>query len=214
MSGHRIVRLVAIVSLAAIASGCGDDAVTTTTTAAATPTTLDGQGPDTASSGLSEAIAATGDTYAFTSVVTTGDVEITTVEGVQFQGTGSYIVTTGGATIEYIVATEGRWFRQPLGEWIPLQEPAPVRAPLAVFSAPASVERTSDDAGVTVYEATFDGASIGFTAGDVTVTFRVRDGVLAQIEYTVALGDAQGQATVVTSIDTETELQPITLPEA
>jgi len=200
----------------AVVIGCGDDGTseptTTTTAVVVATTTTGGQGADSASRDLAAAIAATGDTYAFTSIVTAAGVEITSVEGVQYQGAGSYLVTTGGATVEYIVAPEGRWFRQPLGEWVPLQEPAPVRAPLAVFEAPALVEEISDEGGVTVFAATFDGVALGFAAGDITVTFQVRDGLLAQIEYAVELGETQGLATVVTMIDTATEIQPIAIP--
>lgn len=218
MNGHTNARrLTTLLVFAAIVIGCGDDgssAPATTTIAAvvATTTTTSDQGTDLAATDLADAIAATGDTYAFTSIVSADGVEITSVDGVQYQGTGSYVVHTGGATVEYIVAPEGRWFRQPLGEWVPLREPAPVRAPLAVFSTPASVTRTSDQGDITVFEATFDGVSLGFAAGDVTVTLQVRDGLLAQIEYTVALGDSQGLATVSTMIDTATEIQPIPIP--
>lgn len=205
----------ATVLLVSIVAACGDD---DGASAAASTTVTTTDPPGTTASGgdaavrLADAVAAVGTQYAFTSTVTAGGVEVTSVEGVLYGDTGSYVVHSGGATVEYIVAPTGRWIREPLGEWLPLQESAPVMAPLAVLSTPISVDTLSGSGDLLVLAAIYDGASLGFTDGEVEVHITLIDGVLTEIAYEVSLGEGQGTAEVVTVIDAEADVQPITLP--
>jgi len=82
-----------------------------------------------------------------------------------------------------------------------------------LMSSSSTVELTvvSSDGDDAVLEATYPPSVLGFSGDeDVVVTLTVVDGALAEIRYTVPAG--AGEAVVVTTIDTDSEITPITVP--
>ncbi|MDP2623130.1 MAG: hypothetical protein Q8Q29_04970, partial [Actinomycetota bacterium] len=202
-----------------VVAACGDTPATTGTTSTSAPaiaTTSPGghgeAGRDEAGRSLQSAIAAVGDDYGFSSTVTVDGVQISGIEGAVQGDTGSYVVESGGATLEYIVSPSGRWVRAPGADWVRLQGAVPVRAPLSLLAAPKSVEMVAQPEQDTIVRATYDAASLGFAGEEIEVRITIRGGILFSLEYGVAIGE--GSASVVTLITPDTSAAPIELPDA
>ena len=210
---RRVIGAIAAMLLALTA--CGDSSISATTTASVAPTTT-APSPtppdDDAARLFADAVAAVGDSYAFASTVVANGSEVTSVEGSLHGDRSSYVIRSGGSTLEYIVSSEGRWVRPPGGDWVTLGEPVPFAQPLAALASPLSLEVLSRSTEVTVLQATYEGATLGFTNGEMVVTITVVAGVLTRIEYTVPFGEDGTFSTVVTVIDAAADVPPITLP--
>ena len=121
--------------------------------------------------------------------MTLGGVETTHLGGSVYDGTGQYLVTSGGSTVEYIIGPAGQWARQGDAPWAVLAGPAPVVDPLTPLTHPSAVTVVSSDGDDAVLEATFAAAVLGFSGNeDVVVTLTIVDGVLAEIRYTIPAG--------------------------
>ena len=205
----RSLLLGAAIVASVIALGsCGDDGATTSTTPGTTAatTTVAPSDPN-----LADAVAAVGGRYGFTASVTVGSVETTHVEGSVYDGTGQYLVTSGDRVVEYIIGPSGQWAREGNELWAVLAGPAPVVDPLTPLAQPSALTVVSSDGDDAVLEATYPPSVLGFSGDeDVVVTLTVVDGALAEIRYTVPAG--AGEAVVVTTIDTDSEITPITVP--
>ncbi len=152
-----------------------------------------------------------GERYGFAASVTLGGVETTHLEGSVYDGTGQYLVTSGGSTVEYIIGPAGQWARQGDAPWAVLAGPAPVVDPLTPLTHPSAVTVVASDGDDAVLEATFAAAVLGFSGNeDVVVTLTIVDGVLAEIRYTTPAGG--DEAVVVTTINTDSAIAPITVP--
>ena len=207
----------ATIVLALLLSGCGDDGSTPTsggnvTTTMITPTSV----ATTSTSGaeypeVAAAITAVGTRYRFTALVTVGGAENTRVEGVVYDGIGQYLVTTAGQTVEYIMGPAGQWARQGSGPWTVLAGPAPVVDPLGSLAHPVAVTVVSTQGATMLIDATYPGSALGFAgAGDVVVQMVIVDGAIAETRYAVPLSDQE--AAVVTTIESDAAMTPVTIP--
>ncbi|MBI5156377.1 MAG: hypothetical protein HZA58_00035 [Acidimicrobiia bacterium] len=214
----------AIVVSALLVTGCGDDTARTATSVTTEPLTSSTSSGTTSPTGdttatstpaadptLSEALAAVGARYRFTAVVDVGGVVTTQVDGTVYDGSGHYLVTSGGTTVEYIIGPSGQWARQAEGAWTVLSGPAPVADPLTPLAHPTRIEVVSSDAGRVVLDATYPASALGFVGSDeVVVTILIADGALAELRYQMPIGE--DLATVLTTIDITSEVTPITAP--
>lgn len=202
----------AAVAFVLVTAACGDAAPATTTAAVpqddATTTTVTNQADPTS---LGDALAAMGTRYAFDAAIILDGVEVTTVEGMVYDGIGSYVVSAGGSDVEYVVSDQGQWAREPGNEWAPLAGPAPLRDPLTPLTTPLSTSIVDTNATDSVVEAVYDGSTLGFASNDdVTVTIRIVGGVIESITYEASVAD--GIATVITRFDPTAAVESIKVP--
>lgn len=207
----------AIVAMAIVVAGCGDDTPAATTVApTATTATTDGAGASTVAPKddlLDAALANVGTRYAFTATVTLDGAEATRIEGTVYDGVGAYVVTSGGASVEYVVSDQGQWAREAGGDWAVLSGAAPLVDPLDPLTRPLRTRVLDTNGANALVEATYDGATLGFSAGgEVDVTITITDQAVTSISYDAPVGD--GIAIVVTTFDGTADVAPIQVPPA
>ncbi len=159
----------------------------TTTTTTTTTTTV----PIDAAALLADALAAYADGYRFSSHATVGDATAGDVTGIVLGDTVQMAVTSGGATVTYVITPEIRWVRVENGTWEELAENPPVAAPLAPLARPTSLVVTAVDGGEVTLAATYDAAAFGLPPGPLTMTLSFGDGRLTAASYTTG-GDPAG----------------------
>lgn len=176
------------------------------------PTTSTATMDDAALALLRKAVDAVGDAYRFVSVVVVDDQVVIRVEGAISGESALYLVTAEETSLEYLVTAERRWVREPEGEWLPLDQPAPVRRPLAALEEPLAAKIVSQNTTERVILSTYDGAALGFAGeGQVEVTLTVRGDRLDTIRYSVLLED--DEAVVTTTIDADADVGELVPPD-
>lgn len=174
------------------------------TTPAAPPAT-DPPTP-TAADVLAAALRTTAAGYHFTTTVRVGDEVALSAEGDHLAGGTRMTVTSGDASIEYVIAEGQAWVAQD-GEWSELDEPT-VTDPLAALGTPASVRDLPDGGRL---EATYPGSALGLESADpVPVVFELADGRIATITYRTESGGTE--ATVVAVLGPPASETPVTIP--
>ncbi len=183
--------------------------VTTTTTAAPAPPAAVEDAPDPATV-LFEALAAYADGYEFTGTATVNDQEASVVSGRWIGGASQLLIRSGSGEVEYLITAEGQWARLPDGNWEPLEGTPPTDNPLAVLSAPDSLEIVSSDANTVRLRGVFAAETLGLTGVPIEVQLVVTNGTLVEASYTVDGDGAIG--TSVTTFSKPSDTTPITVP--
>lgn len=168
---------------------------TTTTTLATTTTTqaIDVGGV------FAEALAATSPNYRFQSVVTVGDLTVTTIQGVVDGESVAANITAGTSEVAYVRTPEGEWVTGPDDEWSVLEGEAPAGAPLAALADATDLALQSADGEQAVILATL-GAAAGPAAG-TRVAITVGGGLVTEIRYQAQSGaDIAEVTTTVTEV--------------
>ncbi len=192
-----------------VMAGCSDGAVTdssaattigpTTTTnlavsstAAVAPTTQ----PVDVAAVFQEALAASSVNYRFESVVSVGDTQVTTIQGVVDGESVAAEIAAGSSAVSYIRTPEGEWVTGPDEEWSVLEGEAPVGPPLIGLSD--ATELTLDATGENSRTVL---ATLGPAAGPAAgarVSILIVGGLINQISYQAPWG--ADTASVVTSV--------------
>jgi len=159
---------------------------------------------------LTDSIAAVGTRYEFdTSVALTGGT-LTLVSGRVYDDASTYLITTAGSALEYVVTRQGRWVRDADGDWVALEDVAPINNPLAPLASPIAIDVLSIDGTITL-AATYPGETLGFDVADeVTIEIAIVGSRLASLRYQAAAGDSI--VTVETIVSTNLEIEPVNVP--
>lgn len=140
-----------------------------------------------------------------TSVTVDGSIAVTSV-GRALGGARALTVTTAGKTVEYIQIPPQAWARQSGGSWVLVAVEEAPGSPLAVLSAPTTVE--ADPSSPSTLLATYAAASLGLSGDPVSVRITLGEAVVFRYQ-----GDASGHPTVSeTTIRATANLEPITAP--
>jgi len=160
---------------------------------------------------LTDAIEAVGTRYEFaTSVGMLGET-LTRVSGRLYDDSSAYLITTSGSELEYVITPEGRWARDPGGDWVTLQENPPLADPLSMLTAPKAIEILAVDGATVTIAAAYGGVALGFPDTEqITVEMVIAGSRLRSLRYsTEAGGDV---ATVETEISSKLNIEPVTAP--
>jgi hypothetical protein len=205
-------------TLALVLLACGGEAATTTVTASAPTTsalivtTTTAPVATTQSVDVDavfiEALGATSANYAFQSVVSVGDTEVTTIQGVVDGESVAADISAGSSSVSYIRTPEGEWVTGPDEEWSVLEGEAPAGAPLVGLSDATDLVLESVDGASQVVLATL-GPAAGPAAG-ARVSIAIIDGLIAEITYQAPWG--ADTASVVTSVSNVGAAGGVTAP--
>jgi hypothetical protein len=204
-------HLGALLALVIVAVACSQDA------AGPAPTTqTESDAPATTATTVEQvdlraAIGAVGDSYTFETIVVVGQTVLTEVSGRVDGDSSTYIVSTGGSAVEYVVTPEGRWVREPDEAWVPLREAAPGSNPLAVLLDPDDVAVTGEVGTTTILTATYAGSDLEIDADTVSVEFVVSGGLVTSLSYDAPTA-SESVASVTTVIAPTPGAEPILPP--
>ncbi len=195
----RRAALVAITALALFAvAGCSpgepdtsaDVVESSTSTASSTEVTVGGeqdteQGAEPLDGGvlLSSALALYGDGYQFSAVAEVQGSEAAVISGVIIGQSARMTITSGDATVSYVITPEGSWIQTEGGEWQEVDSVGAIERPLEDLASPTSITIVSSDDDGTTALAVYDGAA--FDSDDVIeMNLRFVDGRLVSASYT------------------------------
>lgn len=180
----------------------GDD---TTSTASAPLTAVEG------AAALQAALEAMREGYGFESTVALDGEIVTTVSGRAGEGGIQARVDTGGAEVEYLVTTDGRWAREPGEGWLALAGDVPFSDPLGPLTAFRSVEVVNDEGGSVVLSVAYLSEALGLEGGGaVAVEILLVDGLVSRVSYASEAGERPVE--VVTSFSEVGTSSPVTAP--
>jgi len=110
-----------------------------------------------------------------------------------------------------VITPEGRWARDPGGDWVTLQENPPLADPLSMLTAPKAIEILAVDGATVTIAAAYGGVALGFPDTEqITVEMVIAGSRLRSLRYsTEAGGDV---ATVETEISSKLNIEPVTAP--
>ena len=159
---------------------------------------------------LTDSIAAVGTRYEFDTSVALTDGTLTLVSGRVYDDASTYLITTAGSALEYVVTRQGRWVRDAGGDWVALEVVAPINNPLAPLASPIAIDVLSIDGTITL-AATYPGEVLGFDVADeVTIEIAIVGSRLASLRYQAAAGDSI--VTVETTVSNNLEIEPVNVP--
>ena len=178
-----------------VAAGCSpstDEAVDTTVTTVATSqdestttttsTVNPGDGIDVRAL-LAEALSRYEDGYAFDAVAEIEGSQAATVTGVVIGRKAEMMITSGGATVTYIITPDQSWIQTEGGEWQEDDSADTIERPLDNLASPTSIKIVAaDDNGITAVAA-YDGAAFD-TDGAIDMNLVFVDGLLVRASYT------------------------------
>jgi hypothetical protein len=178
---------------------------TTTTTPASTTTTV----PIDPAATVTEALAASGANYRFTSMVLVGEQTLTSITG-HVDGTSvAAQIETGATELSYVRTAEGEWVTGPDGEWVILEGEPPVTAPLGALADAGQLTLESGGADQGVFIGVL-GPAAGAAQG-VSFSLTVEGGVVTEIRYEVDTGGEIAQ--VITTFSDIGAAGTVTKPE-
>ena len=159
--------------------------LSTSTAPAAEVTTVVEQTVDLPDGGelLVSALALYGDGYRFEAVAEVQGSEVATISGVVIAQSAGMTVTSGDATVSYVITPDGSWIQTEGEEWQEVDSVGEIERPLEDLASPTSITVVSaDDAGIAAL-AVYDGAA--FDSEDaIEMNLRFVDGRLTSASYT------------------------------
>lgn len=179
-----------------VAAGCSpstDEAVdTTVTTSVGAETTTTTSMVSPSSDGidvralLAEALSRYEDGYAFDAVAEIEGAEAATVTGVVIGRKAEMQITSGDATVTYIITPDQSWIQTEGGDWQEDDSADSIERPLDDLASPTSIKVVAaDDGGITAL-AVYDGAAFD-TEGTVDMNLVFVDGLLVRASYSTDL---------------------------
>ena len=194
LSGRRAAFVATTAFIMLIAAGCSsstgeavDTTVTTVTTSqgetATTTSTVNpsGDGIDVQAL-LAEALSRYEDGYAFDAVAEIEGSQAATVTGVVIGRKAEMKITSGEATVTYIITPDQSWIQTEGGEWQEDASADTIERPLDDLASPTSIKIVAaDDNGITAVAA-YDGAAFD-TEGAVDMNLVFVDGLLVRASY-------------------------------
>jgi hypothetical protein len=231
-SGIVRVRLLlggaALAALGLVSSACSDEAsnaastegaaVSTTTSSLAAGTTTPATAPATTvvatvdpTALLQQGVATLGTTYHFRSSVVVNGAETLLAEGDRV-GDGSRLdLTSGGATVGYVITPAGSWAQPEGGDWELLDVPPATADPILALGAPSAIGVLSDDGTTVRLRVTVSAATLGVgTEGTADVEVVITAGVISEVDYSTATPD--GVASVATIFGPVVDPTPVVPP--
>ncbi len=201
LGGAAIVASVVMASCTAATAPTESPVVDTTprssTTATVPTTTTTATVPAVdAAMALTTGLAALDDGYRFETTVTVGDSTIAQVAGLVLGDNAQLEITSGDATLTYVVTPSERWVRVENGEWELLTDEDPPARPLDELRDPTSVELVEASGATVVVDARYPASRFGGGDGEVTMRMTITDGSLAQAGYQL---DGEPPAAVLTT---------------
>ncbi len=194
-SFRRAALVATAASILLIAAACSPSSDTTTdadgpaTTVAAGATstsTVDaGEGIDVRAL-LSEALARYEDGYEFDAVAEVDGAEAANVSGVVIGDKAQMTITSGDATVTYIITPDQSWIQSEGGEWQEDESGEALERPLDDLASPNSITIVSADDGGISAVGIYDGAAFE-SDGPVELNLRFVDGFLVKASYTTEL---------------------------
>ncbi len=196
LSFRRAALIAATAFVLLAAAGCspsGDTAPETTTTgsppgsvASTTPDSSPSVGDINASELLSAALTRYEDGYQFGAVAEVEGSEAAKIAGVVIGQSAQMNVTSGDATISYIITPEASWIQTEGGEWQEVEASGPIERPLENMASPTSITIVSVSDGAIAAIAAYDGATFNSDeAIDMSLTFM--NGLLVKASYETAI---------------------------
>ncbi len=194
LSGRRAAFVATTAFIMLIAAGCssstgeavdttvttsqGETATTATTTSTVNPS---GDGIDVQAL-LAEALSRYEDGYAFDAVAEIEGSQAATVTGVVIGRKAEMTITSGGATVTYIITPDQSWIQTEGGEWQEDDSADAIERPLDDLASPTSIKIVAaDDNGITAVAA-YDGAAFD-TEGALDMNLVFVDGLLVRASY-------------------------------
>ncbi len=192
-SVRRAASIATIALGVLVAAGCSpsDDATVEATAAPATTVTVAETTTSTTNAAadidvrdvLAKALARYEDGYAFDAVASVEGAEAASVEGVVIGNKAQMTITSGDATVTYIITPDQSWIQTEGGDWQEDESAATVDRPLDDLAAPTSITIVSANDGSITALAAYDGAAFD-TEGSVDMDLRFIDGLLVSASYT------------------------------
>ncbi len=132
---------------------------------------------------LSSALALYGDGYQFAAVAEVQGSEAAMISGVVIGQSAQMTITSGDATVSYVITPDGSWIQTEGGEWLEVDSVGAIERPLEDLASPTSVTIVStNDTGIAAVAA-YDGAT--FNSEDaVEMNLLFVDGRLVSASYT------------------------------
>lgn len=160
---------------------------------------------------LQQALATLGTTYHFRSSVVVNGTETLVAEGDRV-GDGSRLsLTSGGATVGYLITPAGSWAQPEDGDWEQLDVEPATADPILALSAPSAVGVVSDDGTTVRLRVTVPAASLGVGAeGTADVDVVITNGAITEVDYTTTT--ASGVASVATTFGPVADATPVAPP--
>jgi len=105
------------------------------------------------------------------------------ISGVVIGQSAQMTITSGDATVSYVITPDGSWIQTEGGEWLEVDSAGAIERPLEDLGSPTSVTIVStNDAGVTAV-AVYDGAAFRSEAA-IEMNLLFQDGRLVSASYT------------------------------
>lgn len=147
-------------------------------------TSDDGESTETVDAGalLSSALALYGDGYQFISVAEVQGSEAAEITGVIVGQSAQMTVSSGDATVSYIITPAGSWIQTEGGEWQQVDSVRTIERPLGDLVAPTSITIVSSDDEGTKALAVYSGAAFN-SADTIEMALRFVDGRLVSASY-------------------------------
>jgi ketosteroid isomerase-like protein len=132
---------------------------------------------------LSSALALYGDGYQFAAVAEVQGSEAAVISGVVIGQSARMTITSGDATVSYVITPDGSWIQTEGGEWQEVDSVGAIERPLQDLASPTSITIVSSDGDGIAALAVYDGAA--FDSEDVIeMNLRFADGRLVSASYT------------------------------
>jgi len=131
---------------------------------------------------LSESLALYGDGYRFNAVAEVHGSEAAVISGVVVGQDAQMVITSGDATVSYLITADGSWFQTEGGEWQEVDSVGPIERPLEDLASPTSVTILSADDDRIAAVAFYAGAKFG-SEGAIEMSLRFVDGRLVSASY-------------------------------
>jgi len=203
LSPRRVALIAGTAFVLLVAAGCSpsSDAATDTTATNSPPVSVTSTPPDSGNatapdSGnavsnidpgelLSNALALYENGYQFGAVAEVEGSEAAKVAGVVIGQSAQMDVTSGNATISYIITPDGSWIQTEGGDWQEVESSGPIERPLANMASPTSITIVSASDGGIAAIAAYDGAAFNSDeAIEMNLTFL--NGLLVKASYETA----------------------------
>ena len=160
---------------------------------------------------LATALAAMGNGYTYTAIITVGSKTISSATGRSVGGAGEFVLKTGGKSVTYRAIPPKAWAKKTGAAWVVVSGKLPVVSPLAGLAKSTGSTVVSDAADQLVLDVTYPPSALGLT-GSTAVTVRLSlaaSGAITATYETTVGSDAASSTSVFTPA---ASLKPIVAP--
>jgi hypothetical protein len=149
--------------------------------------------------------------YTYDTTLTVGTTVVSHATGRWVDGSGEFVITTGGQSVTYRAIPPKAWVRNPGGSWVEVQGSLPSGNPVDALAKPTGTTVVSDAADSLVLDATYPSSALGLAGTDpVTVRTTLAANGVVTATYTVTI--ASGSAASTTVLTPAMGLAPVATP--